>query len=296
VAVLSVGALSCSGDPCTPLPCPAPGFDSNTCACAAGSAQAGAGGAQTGTPETAACDPLSAQTSAVMLTSSDIIAAGRDPSDQSVYVLVGRTSPLRLFVTGGDTLMEVFESGTGQGSTDSGRFWTFAYEDQQAMPITVEVQEDASGERMGVVKGALLGKGFDVGSTGDVLDAIDSASAALMPAASRQTFHVEFSATDAGGQYIVVIAPDHASNFDGFRVFYGPLAALAEQSGMVSVTRGLSIPSTTSIAFMLDGTPATLQYGAAGDVLSVGASEAPLTALATSPAPAGAMFQCLRQK
>jgi len=229
----------------------------------------------------------------VTLKASDIIAAGRDPSDQMVYVLIGQSPPLRLFVATSDTLTEVFESGTGQGSTDSGLFWTFTYEDEQRMPVTVEVQEDARGSRMGVVKGALLGKGFDVGSMGDVLDAIAPATAALMHAQTTRTFHVEFSGADSSGHAIVVIAPDHDTNFDGFRVFYGPPDALAEQPGTVTVTRGLSIPSTTSIAFTLDGSPATLQYGAAGDVLQRGGSETQLSALATSFTVSGAMFQCL---
>ncbi len=230
------------------------------------------------------------------LETSDIIAAGRDPSDQMVYVLIGQSPPLRLFVTAGDTLTEVFDSGTGQGSTGSGLFWTFTYEDEQLMPVTVEVQDDARGSHMGVVKGALLGKGFDVGSMGDVLDAIDPATAALMRAQTTQTFHVEFSGANSSDHDVVVIAPDHASNFDGFRLFYGPPNALAQQSGTVTVTRGLSIPSTTSIAFTLNGSPATLQYGPAGDVLWVGASETQLSALTTSFAPTGSMFQCLQPK
>lgn len=291
---LSVAALSCSSDPssCAPIPCPAPGFDPETCQCRSPS---GAGGNPSTVPVvTTACDPLSAQTTPVTLNASDIIAAGRDATDGAVYVLTERSFALRLFVATGDTLDEVFESGTGQGTTDSGRFWTFGYDDD-ATPVTVEVQEDASGSRqMGVVKGALSGKGFDVGSMGDVLDAVDPTSAAAMAAQTTQTFHIEFSGSDDSSHDIIVVAPDHASSFDGFRVFYGTADALAEQSGAVTVTRGLSIPTTTFIAFTLDGSSATLQYGAAGDVLSIGAGFTTLTESADSALPMGAAFQCLQ--
>jgi hypothetical protein len=293
---LSVAALACSSDPsCAPIPCPAPGFDPNTCQCRAPSSPSGAGGDQSTLPAaTTACDPLSAQTSPVTLNAGDIIAAGRDDADRAVYVLTEQGFALRLFVAAGDTLNEVFESGTGQGTSDSGRFWTFGYDDD-AMQVTVEVQEDARGvRRMGIVKGPLSGKGFDVGSVGDELVAIDPAAATAMPAQTTQTFHIEFSGSDEGNHEIVVIAPDHASNFDGFRIFYGSLDALTEQSGTVTVTRGLSIPTTTFVAFTLDGSPATLQYGAAGDTLLIGASDTTLTASSAAAVPARAAFQCLK--
>lgn len=55
VAAGSLGAASsCSSEPCSPLPCPAPGFDQNTCECAkpqtGGAGNSGGGAPSDGTP------------------------------------------------------------------------------------------------------------------------------------------------------------------------------------------------------------------------------------------------------
>jgi hypothetical protein len=293
-AAVFLGATSCSSEPCAPIPCPAPGFDVNTCECSAPLLQSPAN-AGNGAMDLARCDPLKAERSPVILNAADVIGAGRD-AEGAVYVLVDQSSQLRLFVSGAASLAEQFESGTGQGQAGSTQFWTFAYADGQGMPVTVEVQKDATGARIGVVKGPISGKGFDVGSEGEVLEPISAAAAAALPAETTQTFHVDYAGAHPDGDDLVVIAPDHATTFDGFLIFYGPPAVLVEQPGTVSVTRGLSIPSTTVIAFTLDGAPATLQYdGTGAGTLTVDGSSASLSALATDAGvPPGAAFMCLR--
>ncbi|HWZ89382.1 MAG TPA: hypothetical protein VNW92_11050, partial [Polyangiaceae bacterium] len=237
------------------------------------------------------CQPLTPITSPVTIAASDIVDAGRD-SDGTEYVLL---SDLRLFVSNGAILVEENEHGAGSGENSGTQFWTFQYLDEQGMPVTVEVQKDAAGLRMGVVKGPIPGKGFDVGSVGDVLEPVDPALAAAMSAQATQTFHVEFAGLEADGvTWLVVTAPDHeASGFDGFRVFIGPVGALAEQAGPVMAGRS----SETELSFTSNGSPAQLFYGlnngtSGGGTLTVGKESQMLSSDANPVLPTGAVFLC----
>ncbi len=275
----STGIAGSSGGACLPIPCPAPGFDPSTCACRP--------------PVTpGACEPLDPVTGAVSLAASAIVDAGRD-TDGTVYVLTEDTE-MQLFVGTDQALVEQFELGTGEGTNGGVQFWTFEYDDAQGMQVTVEVQSDSSGLRMGVAKGAISGKGFDVGSTGDVLEPILPAVAAAIPAQTTQTFHVEFVGVEADGvTTVVVTAPDHATSFDGFRIFIGSVGALVEQgSGTVTVGRGLSIPSMTQITFTSNGSPATLVYESGNGTLTIGADSEPLSGSENPVVPPGAVFIC----
>ena len=176
--------------------------------------------------------------------------------------------------------------------------WVSSYIDEQGVTVTVEVQSDDTGLRMGVVKGPISGKTFDVGSMGDVLDPIAPAAAAAMPAQVTQMFDVDFAGVEADGvTNLIVKAPvPLESDFAGFRVFLGPVNALAEQAtGPVSVGRS----SDTQISFTSDGSPAVLVYGfesataiSGGGMLTIGSVSQTLTSDVPAAAPPGAVFLC----
>ncbi|HEY2407935.1 MAG TPA: hypothetical protein VGI10_18130 [Polyangiaceae bacterium] len=234
------------------------------------------------------CSPLDPITTSVTLDPASIVDAGRD-TDGTTYVATEQDSALRLFTGSGSPLVEQIESGTGEGSDGTTQFWTFSYTDLSGTNVTV--QKDASGLRMGVAKGPISGKGFDVGSTGDVLDQLDFASAAAIPAETTQTFSVDYSGALADGRQIVVVAPVHFTSYDGFRVFFGQSTALDEEL-VSTVTRTLGIPSTTTITLTIDGAPATLSYSVGSGTLAIGSGMSALTSPSLPAAPPGAVFVC----
>jgi hypothetical protein len=263
------------------------------------------GGGSSGAPSTVGmpiarpigpCAPLDPSTTSVALVASDIVDAGQD-TDGTVYVLTDSNSVMRLFVGASGELAEEFEAGTGQGNDGTGQFWTFQYMAADGSQVTVEVQKDASGLRMGVAKGPISGKGFTVGQVGSVLTPIAPAVAAAMQASSTQTYHVEYigSSTD---ETAVVIAPDHADSYEAFRLFIGPLSPLYEQS-VQSVGRGLSIGAPTIVDFTFaedspSGAPAVLSYASAtGDAsLTVGSEVTSFHGPVDLSVPAGTTFLC----
>ncbi len=229
-----------------------------------------------------------------MLAPSDIIDAGTD-SDGAVYVLVEQSSELRLFVGSSTGLIELYVLGSGQGSSHGpGQFWTAQSMMADGSLVTVEVQSASTGLVMGVVKGPIPGKGFDVGTVGDVLTPLASADAASIPATTTQTFHVEYVG-NSRSETVVVVAPDHAGSYDGFRLFLGPLGDLAEQP-VSAVNRGLSIPSNTYLDFTdTDATPeqASLTYGIGSGTLTVAGMTTTLADSGATTAPTSAVFECL---
>jgi hypothetical protein len=88
-----------------------------------------------------------------------------------------------------------------------------------------------------------------------------------------------------------VVAPDHASSSNGFRVFLGPVGALQEQV-VGSVTGGLSIPLRTVIQLTVNGDAAELNYEGASASLSGATQNEAFTEPAAPAAPAGANFLC----
>jgi len=288
------------GGRCAAIPCPSPGFDENTCSCISGGAPSGAAGTGDSSTNSAPqsnggslspCDPLTAATTAVALEPSNIVDAGTD-TDGTVYVLVDQNSALRLFVGSTSRLTEVYVMGSGQGSHDPGRFWTVQSTTSDGSLVTVEVQTTSTGRAMGVVKGPISAKGFDVGTVGDVLTPMTAVEAATIPVATTQTFHLEYFGTSASTN-VVVIAPDHFDSYDAFRLFLGPSDNLAEQS-VTTVSRGLSIPSNTTIDFIdaYSGNPAVLTYGVRPGTLSTGGATTILDSSSPAVLPMNAAFEC----
>jgi hypothetical protein len=235
-------------------------------------------------------------TTVVTLVATQIVDAGQD-TDGTVYVLTEDNSSLRLFVGVGADLSEQFEAGTGKGNDGTTQFWTFQYNAVDGTQVTVEVQKDAAGLRMGVAKGPISGKGFTVGQTGSVLTPIAPATAAALQATSTETFHVEYlgSSTD---QTVVVISSDHDSAAN-LRLFLGPLSSLYQRA-ILANERGLSIPTRTILDFvMVEAGPAddqaALNYESDSPdaTITVGAQTPIAFHAPTEPGvPAGAMFLC----
>jgi hypothetical protein len=200
---------------------------------------------------------LDATTSSVTLDAASILAAGRS-ADDTVYVLTETESELRLFVTDGDGLAEQFEGGTGVDPEGALTTWLFDYSTPDGSPISVEVQRDDSGLRMGVLKGPKPGKIWQVGAQGETLTLLSAADAAALSATSTQTFNLDYAGTRSDGNAIVVVAPAHASSFEAFRLFWGAPSALSEEK-ITSFGRALS--GGTTVVFSLGSSSATLAYG-----------------------------------
>ena len=129
-------------------------------------------------------------------------------------------------------------------------------------------------------------------SIGSTLTQLDAAAAAAMNATTTKTFHVEYSGTATSGQTIVVTAPDDLSSLDGFRVFLGPEAELAEEA-VSDVTRSVEQPSPTFINLTVDGAPASLDYQGTDATLRTGDGDTTFSGPAVPAVPNGAAFQCL---
>ncbi|MEO7034989.1 MAG: hypothetical protein ABI548_13855 [Polyangiaceae bacterium] len=261
-----------------------------------GSAGSGDTTTDAGTVVSAGCAPLDPVTSTVVLSASDIVDAGKD-TDGTVYVLTESNSTLRLFVGASGNLQEEFEAGTGQGNDGTGQFWTLQYSAADGSAVTVEVQEDASGKRMGVVKGPISSKGFNVGEQGSVLTPVTPATAAAMHATSTETFHIEYTGASTD-ETVLVIAHDHDFSLDSFRLFLGPLDSMSERA-VESVGRGVSIPTHTTLNFVLAeasqaGAAATFSYETDSQdaTLEVGTAVTPFYGPAKLGVPAGAAFLC----
>jgi hypothetical protein len=244
-----------------------------------------------GTTAAPTCNPLAASRSAVTLLAKEIVAAGVDDSTGTSYVLSEHESSLRLFVADGSSLLEQFETGTGQGMEGPLEFWTFQYRDDQGL-VTVEVDKDASGLRMGVATGEIAGKRFSVGDAGIILTLMEASAAANLPARTHRTYHIEYSGSDANDRLGLVTAPDHPSSDDGYRVFIGPTSALQEQT-VTGVSRGLSIPVHTQINLIVAGSAASFSYAETDATLSTSTGTSTFTGTGSQPLPAGVVFECL---
>ena len=132
--------------------------------------------------------------------------------------------------------------------------------------------------RRGVVTSAIPTKGFDVGTVGSVPTPIDPSSAATIPVMSAAIAPEEYSGSSEDGTDVLVVAPDSFSSLDSFRLLVGTLSALKE-AVVKTVSRGLSIPSSTTIRFSspFTDTNAVLTYPSdSTDATLVGTSSVPL--------------------
>jgi len=234
------------------------------------SSNVGAGGQASMTGTLSPCTPLAPSTTSVELDASSILAAGRS-ADGTVYVMTEQQSQLRLFVTDGDALVERFEQGTGQDLGGSTKTWLFDYVLADGSPVSVEVQQEAAIARMGVLKGPKPGKTWSVGSVGETLTLLANADAAALKTTSTQTFFVDYAGVRSDGNALVLIAPEHARDYSGERLFWGMPSALSERT-ITSFSRGLSIGGSTLVTFELGASSANLVYSFPFDGQDAGTS------------------------
>jgi hypothetical protein len=103
--------------------------------------------------------------------------------------------------------------------------------------------------RMGVVRGTITGKTFEIGKEGDVLELVPRATLDAMTLKNLPgNAIIEETATTGDGHRLVVIRPEQDWGYEDFRVFYGTDARLVERP-VLNVSRG----SATYLRFMLDG-------------------------------------------
>ncbi|HEY5375626.1 MAG TPA: hypothetical protein VIK01_18230 [Polyangiaceae bacterium] len=246
------------------------------------------GNAAAGASSLGACDPLAAITTSVQLDVSQVVAAGQ-ASDGSLYVIYNRD---QLFVGSDTDLVERVVLGSGESPSQT----DLDYTDDDGTPVVVEVVHDDMGTRMAVAHGMQKSKGIDSGN-GEPLTPVDAALVAKLSASTTQTFDVDFAASLADGRELVVIAPVRGSSYDEFRVFLGPVDAVAQQT----VTNFQSSQSGQRFATVtIGGAPADLTYLAGGpSALNPAGGPSTLTiagtayALTEGPVSAGAGYLCL---
>lgn len=214
-------------------------------ACSGGTSPGSTGNARSGSSTDAslhACSPLEGTTQPIAL--ETVIGAGRH-ADGTLYVIDKGAGDHRVFVSEGSGLQrkKVAGSGEGEGST------TVEVLDPPP-PFTLKVEStNGAPKRMGVFRGELNDKTFDIGARGDVLELVDASAYASLPVRNIPgAVYVEYDASRSTGDRIVVTRPDTDWTYEDFRVFYGTRARMVERP-VVSVSRG----SSTYITFMVDG-------------------------------------------
>jgi hypothetical protein len=250
---------------CTLDECPT-SYDGGT-----GGYDGGAGGVDGGTAVDAGggCDPLAPAYKPIAL--ADILGIGKS-ADGTIYVADQSGSTQRVFVSDASgTLVRQHTSGGGSSSDGSGMQYMFTVTDP-ASPFVLEVYVPKSGAiRMGVLQGTLPDrKSFVIGQEGEELTVLASSAIANMPLRNFPgTVVAEYIATLPDGQLILVTRPADDVSYTDFRVFLGPVGAVAERK-VSQVSRALD-GGSTHVIFDLDGAQADAYFR----VVSVDASFAP---------------------
>jgi hypothetical protein len=245
------------------------------------------------------CDPFAAK--ALPITLGAVIAAG-STSAGVIYAVDQVGDNQRVFVSDGTgTLLRQRIAGSGVGPD----FYVFTVTDSTS-PFTLQIDTPASGPlRMGVVPGTLTtSKTFVIGQQGEELTVLAAGALADMPVQNLPgEVVIEYAAGLVNGtsDVMVVTRPRDDWTYADFRLFLGPMSAVAERK-VSNVTRMLDGGSTT-IAFDLDGSPARADFPvvfadggfAPGPAtLTVGSTTTALTRHGAQ-APAGAVYLCFEQ-
>ena len=241
----------------------------------------------------AGCDPFAAKPLPIAL--GTIIAAGQN-SAGVIYAVDQVDSGQRVFVSDASgTLVRQRIAGSGSGSD----FYVFDISDYDPA-FVLQIDIPAGGTmRMGVFNGTLTdSKTFIIGQQGEELTVLPAGAIASMPVRNLPgDVVVEYAAALADGDVMVVTRPRDDWAYTDFRLFLGPMGAVAERK-VSSVVRALDGGSTT-ITFDLDGTSAVASFpvvSADGGfapgpaTLTVGGTTTPLTRQGAQPA--GATYLC----
>ena len=241
----------------------------------------------------AGCDPFAPRPLPIAL--GTVIAAGQDSSGV-IFAADQVDSSQRVFVSDASgTLVRQRIAGSGSGPD----FYVFDVSDHDPA-FVLQIDIPAGGTmRMGVLHGTLKdSKTFVIGQQGEELTVLPAGAIAGMPVRNLPgDVVVEYAAASADGDVMVVTRPRDDWSYTDFRLFLGPMGAVAERK-VSNVLRALDGGSTT-IAFDLDGTSATASFPvvfadggfAPGPAtLTVGGSTTPLTRQGAQPA--GAAYLC----
>jgi hypothetical protein len=257
------------------------------------------GSAASDAPGSAACTPLEALTSSVVIDATEVLGAGTS-ADGTIYAVVAESTKYRLFVSAADGLAERFPGGTGEVNDGSTQTLLFDYTDSDGAPVSLQLRRDGSGVLMGVLRGPRTDKVWDIESEGEPLTPSDGRTVSALSASTTQTYSLDYAGTELNGDAVVIVAPDHADNYDGFRLFWGPLGALSERR-IATFIRGRGLDGATNVTFAVDTGSAVLRYsfpyppsagGMSTGALTIGSESAPLSGAAPPLLPDGAQFLC----
>jgi hypothetical protein len=243
------------------------------------------------TTGTHACDPLAARPQAITL--GTVLGIGKDAGG-TLYVLAKRTdSDYLVFVSAGATLQRQRVSGTGEVNQD-GVMITSVSAGEGAAQFTLQLEVRGNEKRMGLLRGASAGKGFDVGQ-GETLQVVGTdALAGLTLANLPGTIVIEYQAQLADGRRVLVTRPQDDWSYGDFRLYLGSAAEVAERR-VSNVERTRS--GTTTITFTLDFQAASVHFGSTlaptdQPWAMINGAMQPLTVLAPTAPTTGLGFLC----
>jgi hypothetical protein len=274
--LLAAGAVACSGGGTPSSPGPS---SSNAI---------GSGGPPS------PCSPLAGEDVPIAL--QNVVSAGRD-TDGTIYVLDKGTPDFRAFVLEGGVLQRKKVDGSGT----MGNTTIVATVSDANAPFTLKV-EKANGAvtRMGIHRGTLDAKDFDIAAEGELLALLqpsDYTSLAVRNVTPNVV--VEYDATTPDGHRMVVLRPDLDWSYEDFRVFYGTPDAMIERP--VRDVARMRDGGSTTIDFTVDGAtcearfPSALGQTGAAAKLTIGGAEQELTVRTADEGPLGAglSYLCL---
>ena len=244
-------------------------------------------------PATRSCDPLQEMTTPVVL--GKVLGVGSDAAG-TIYLVDLAPTGERLFVSQGTVLVRQSVGGSGSTSDATGTLVVLTGRDA-ASPLAVEIQQDAAGQprAMGIYRGTLAAKTFEIGSMGEVLQLLPTTAVSGLALQNLPgTVSIQHLATLSDGRELMVTRPDVDATYDDVRVFFGTPPTLVERR----VTPTAQPMSFTQLTFDLDGRqavatfPSQLNTGVTA-MLAVGSDVFPLVEAALSTPPTASAFLCL---
>ena len=241
----------------------------------------------------AACDPFAARPLPIAL--GTVIAVG-ESSAGLIYAVDQVDSSQRVFVSDASgTLVRQRIAGSGTGPD----FYVFDISDHDPA-FVLQIDIPAGGAmRMGVFNGTLKdSKTFVIGQQDEELTVLPAEAIASTPVRNLPgDVMVEYAAALADGDVMVVTRPRDDWSYEDFRLFLGPMGAVAERK-VGNVVRAKDGGSTT-ITFDLDGSSAVASFPVVFADGGFAPGPATLTVAGTTTSltrqgsqPAGATYLC----
>jgi hypothetical protein len=209
-------------------------------------------GCQSEVPSVSACDPLEADTSAVVLGS--VVGAG-ESADGTIYVVDRGGGELRAFISEEGELYRQRVSGTGEGTNADGEFVLVSLNELDPTASLMVTTDSDGNSRMGVAFGPIATKTFVIGEQGEELTLLPDGDVKALPVRNYAAeIEIEYSAELTDGRALVVLRPRDFNDYSEFRVFFGPVDRLEERE-LTSAARQRD-GGSTDLEFEVDGQPA----------------------------------------